>query len=388
MAASKSSPAPTKADLLDRAREMVPSLRARAIETEALRRIPDETVSDLENSGLLQAGNPVCFGGYPGLDYEDVFEIIMEIARGCGSTAWCYAVWTVHNWMLGFFTEQAQKEYFATGPLTLCSSSYDPTKGKAERVPGGYKLSGHWDFSSGCDAAAWFMLGASTEEGPRMLLVPRDECEVIDTWFASGLAGTGSKDIVGEGVFVPEHRVLDANSAGSSDMSAWDLHKQTSYRVPLRVTLGWELIAPIVGFGEAAIEDFLGRIRGTSGRARSAEGAQMQLRLAEAAAEVHTARLLHKATVREFMAKGERGEGFSSLERARYVRDKAFVAQLCVQAINRLFDVSGGRALYKSQDIQRIHRDAHALSHRDGFILDFAGEAWGREMLTTDAPFP
>ena len=163
-------------------------------------------------------------------------------------------------------------------------------------------------------------------------------------------------------------------------------HGQTSYRVPLRVTLGWELVAPIVGLGEAAIEDFATRVRGTSGRARSAEGVQMQLRLAEAGAEVHTARLLHHSTVAEFMAKGERGESFTQLERARYLRDKSFVVQLCMQAINRLFDVSGGRALYRSQQIQRIHRDAHALSHRDGFIIDFAGEAWGKALLTTDAP--
>jgi 3-hydroxy-9,10-secoandrosta-1,3,5(10)-triene-9,17-dione monooxygenase len=378
----------TKGALLHRARQLVPTLRERAGETEQLRRIPDATISDLETSGLLQAGNPTRYGGHPGVDYDDIFDIIMELGRGCGSVAWCYAVWTVHNWMIGFFTEQAQKEYYATGPHTLCSSSYDPTKGKAVRVTGGYQVSGHWDFSSGCDAATWFMLGASTEDGPRMLLVPKDECEVVDTWFASGLAGTGSKDIVAEGNFVPEHRVLDANVAGSSDMSAWELHRQVSYRVPLRVTLGWELIAPVVGFGEAAIEDFLGRIRGTSGRARSAEGTQMQIRLAQAAVEVRSARLLYNATVREFMAKGERAEAFSSLERAGYVRDKAFVVQLCMQAINRLFDVSGGRALYTSQHIQRIHRDAHALSHRDGFILDFAGEAWGKEMLTTDAPFP
>jgi 3-hydroxy-9,10-secoandrosta-1,3,5(10)-triene-9,17-dione monooxygenase len=221
-----------------------------------------------------------------------------------------------------------------------------------------------------------------------MLLLPKDDCEIIDTWFASGLVGSGSKDIVAESVFVPEHRVLDANAAGSSDMSAWEMHGQTSYRVPLRVTLGWELIAPIIGFGEAAVQDFLERIRGTSGRSRSAEGVQMQLRLAEAGAEIHTARLLHNSTVKEFMSKGEKGENFSTLERSRYVRDKSFVVQLCVQAINRLFDVSGGRALYSSQRIQRIHRDAHALSHRDGFIIDFAGKAWGKEMLAGDAPFP
>ena len=388
MRASKKSPSVTRSELIDRARQLVPTLRSRAVETEKLRRIPDETIADFETSGLLQAGNPARYGGYPGIDYDDVFEIIMELGRGCGSSAWCYAVWTVHNWMLGFFPEQAQEEYFSTGPLTLCSSSYDPTKGRAQRVSGGYRISGHWDFSSGCDAASWVMLGATMEDGPLMLLLPKSECEVVDTWFSSGLAGTGSKDIVAEDVFVPEHRVLDAGAAGSTDMSAWDLHRQTSYRVPLRVTLGWELIAPIIGYGQAAIEDFLHRMRGTSGRARSAEGVQMQLRLAEAGAEIHTAQLLHNATVREFMLKGEHGEGFSTLERARYVRDKSFVVQLSVQAINRLFDVSGGRALYSSQAIQRIHRDAHALSHRDGFIIDFAGEAWGKEMLATGAPFP
>jgi 3-hydroxy-9,10-secoandrosta-1,3,5(10)-triene-9,17-dione monooxygenase len=109
--------------------------------------------------------------------------------------------------MLGFFSQQAHEEYYSTGPLTLCSSSYDPTKGKATRVSGGYRISGHCDFSSGSNAASWFMLGASTEDGPRILLVPKDECEAIDTWFASGLAGRGINRIVAESVFVPGHRI-------------------------------------------------------------------------------------------------------------------------------------------------------------------------------------
>jgi alkylation response protein AidB-like acyl-CoA dehydrogenase len=383
---SNTAPPQTRQDLVDRARELVPTLRERAEATEKLRWIPDETISDFRTTGLLQAGNPTRYGGYAGVDYDATFDVLMELGRGCGSSAWCYSVWTVLNWMIGFFPEQAQEEYFAAGPYTLCSSSYDSRKGNANPVPGGYRVSGHWDFSSGCDPASWFMPGASTPDGPRWFLLPKGDYEVIDTWFVSGLAGTGSKDIVVKDVFVPEHRVLNPEAAGSTDMSAWEMHQQTSYRVPLRVTLGWELIAPIVGLAEAAIEDFVARIRGTTGRARSAEGVQMQLRLAEAAVETHTARLLHKATVNEILAKGAIGESFSTLERARYIRDKSYVVKLCVQAVNRLFDVSGGRALYSSQHIQRIHRDTHALSHRDGFILDFAGEAWGKEMLTTDAP--
>ena len=306
---SNTAPPQTRQDLIDRARELVPTLRERAEATEKLRWIPDETISDFTTTGLLQAGNPARYGGYPGVDYDATFDVLMELGRGCGSSAWCYSVWTVLNWMVGFFPELAQEEYFATGPYTLCSSSYDPRKGKAEPVPGGYRISGHWDFSSGCDPASWFMPGAATPDGPRWFLLPKGDYEVIDTWFVSGLAGTGSKDIAVRDAFVPEHRVLNPEAAGNTDMSAWEMHQQTSYRVPLRVTLGWELIAPIVGLAEAAIEDFVARIRGTTGRARSAEGVQMQLRLAEAAVETHTARLLHRATVSEIMAKGERGAG-------------------------------------------------------------------------------
>jgi alkylation response protein AidB-like acyl-CoA dehydrogenase len=388
-APAKKHPVPdsfSRQGLVERANVLVPILRERAIHTEELRRIPEETIDDLKTTGLLQAGNPWGFGGYQDIDYDATFDILMELGRGCGSTAWCYAVWTVLNWMVGFFPKRAQEEYYASGPATLLSSSYDASKGTAESVPGGYRISGHWDFSSGCDPATWFMPGARTPNGPRWFLLPKGDYQIVDTWFVSGLAGTGSKDIVVKDAFVPEHRVIDPEAAGSTDMTGWELHQQTSYRIPLRVTLGWELIAPIIGLGEAAIEDFLARLRGTSGRSRSAEGVQMQLRLAEAAVEVHTAKLLHRSTVSEIWKKGQGGESFSALDRARYVRDKSYVVQLSVQAINRIFDVSGGRALYKSQAMQRIHRDAHALSHRDGFILDFAGEAWGRQMLQSDAP--
>ena len=299
MQAPKVKAVPTRDDLLDRARALIPILKDRAEETEKLRQVPQSTIDEFLSMGLLQAGNPARYGGYPDIDYDATFDILMELGRGCGSSAWCYSVWTVLNWMIGFFPEQAQEEYYATGPETLCSSSYDARKGKAEPVAGGYSVSGHWDFSSGCDAASWFMAGAMTPEGPRWFLLPRGDYEVVDTWFVSGLAGTGSKDIVVKDAFVPPHRLLNPESAGNTDLLAWEMHGRTTYRVPLRVTLGWELIAPIIGLGEAAIEDFVARIRGTSGRARSAEGVQMQLRLAEAGVEVHTARLLHRATVGE-----------------------------------------------------------------------------------------
>ena len=107
----------------------------------------------------------------------------------------------------------------------------------------------------------------------------------------------------------------------------------------------------------------------------------MQVRLAHAGAEVEAAKALFHKGMEELLGTAREGRPFTELEKARFSRDKAFVVQLCVQAVNRLFDVSGGRSLYLSQRMQRLHRDAHALSHRDGMILDFAGEQWAREML-------
>ena len=79
--------------------------------------------------------------------------------------------------------------------------------------------------------------------------------------------------------------------------------------------------------------------------------------------------------------KAGEGETFSSLDRARYRRDKAFITQLCLRSINRLFDLSGGHALFDSVALQRYHRDAQAVAHRDGLVMELGGQQYGRVAL-------
>src|SRR5690242_1046740 len=111
------------ADLLRRAEDLVPVLASRAQQAETLRRIPDETVTDLRQAGLIRIANPDGFDGY-GLDYDTVLEVVGILGRGCGSTAWCYRVWASHNWILGMYPIQAQEEYFASSPDVLSSSAF------------------------------------------------------------------------------------------------------------------------------------------------------------------------------------------------------------------------------------------------------------------------
>jgi 3-hydroxy-9,10-secoandrosta-1,3,5(10)-triene-9,17-dione monooxygenase len=217
--------------------------------------------------------------------------------------------------------------------------------------------------------------------GLTWLLLPRADYEIVDTWFASGLCGSGSKDVAVNDAFVPAYRTLDPDRAGEPDRTGWELHGRLSYRVPLRCLIGWDLVSPLVGIAQGAVDEFAARLHGTSGPGRTADAVPVQMRLAEAAAEVDAARTIHQHAIREMLDRGVREESFTELDRARYRRDKAFVVKLCVQAVNRLFEASGAHAVLSSNPMQRFHRDAHSLSHHAALGWDIAAEQFGRQAL-------
>jgi 3-hydroxy-9,10-secoandrosta-1,3,5(10)-triene-9,17-dione monooxygenase len=372
----------TRDELLRRASALVPIFKERAARTEELRQVLPENVQVLLASGLIRIGNPRRYGGHD-VEVDTAFEVGFELGRGCGSTAWCYSLWTAHNWWLGHFPEKCQEEFFATGPDTLFSSGLNPAGGKVEATSGGYRISGRWGFSSGCDAATWVMVavpGARPNE-PRWLLLPRSDYEIVDTWFASGMRGSGSKDIVIKDAFVPAHRAVDPERCGVDDMTGFKLHGRLSYRAPLRCLAGWDLAAPLVGIAQGAVDEFTARARRMSGPGRSAESVALQLRVAEASAEVDAARALHRQDIREILDRAARGQDFSEIDRARYRRDKAFIARLCVRAVDRLFEGSGARAVLDGEPIQRFHRDAHGASHHAALSWDLVAEQFGRHAM-------
>lgn len=370
----------TPEELLRRAADLVPVLRARAVHTEELRRIPCETVRDFLSSGLYRIGIPKLFGGMD-VDYGLALEVAAELARGCASSSWCYSLWAAHAWLVGHWPRPAQEEVFGEEVEVFCSSSLNPGTSRTESVTGGLRLAGRWEFSSGCDAASWVMLGIEGFAARTWVLVPRQDFEIVDTWFVSGLRGTGSKDIVVDDAFIPSHRVLNVDRAGDGDWTGWELHGQDRYRMPIPVLLGWDLVAPMLGIAQGMIDEFTARLVGTSGPGRTADSPAIHLRLSEASAEVDAARIFLRHDISEIFKKAREGETFTSLERARYRRDKAFITQLCLGSINRLFNLSGGHALFDSAALQRYHRDAQAVAHRDGLVMELGGQQYGRVAL-------
>jgi len=374
----------TREEMIQRATALVPRLRERAERTEQLRRLPDETIADLVDSGLLRIGNPDRFGGL-GLDVDTAFEVTLELGRGCGSTAWCYSVLNTHNWMLGHWPEQGQEECFADSPDTLASSGFDPGRARVEVVPGGYRLSGRWSFSSGCDASRWVMVGGLTPGGHHLFLVPMAEVTIVDTWFVSGLRGTGSKDLVIDDVFVPSYRAVEMRRMRDGQTDGWALHGRPSYRAPM-ASVNLALEAPIVGMARGAVEAFSDQLRSR----KRPDGTPLthsvasQLRLAESSAEADTARCLMRQNTREILDRATRGETLTILDRARYRRDQVFMVKLAVRAISRLFEAGGGHALHESNPLQRFHRDALAASQHMAIRWDDYAERYGRVALGLD----
>ena len=373
--------------LLERAGALRPALKERARRAEEIRRVPDESVRDILDAGLHLIGVPRMFGGLD-IDYGVGHEAGIELARACASTSWCYSLWVAHSWLVGYWPLQAQEEVFGNGPDALCSSSLSPGRSTCVPVEGGYRLTGLWEFSSGCDSADWLMLGVSGIGHRNWALIPKGDYRILDNWFVSGLRGSGSKNIEVEEAFIPAHRVVEVSSAGETDLSAWELHGQDRYRVPILVLLGWDLVAPMIGLARGMIDEFVGRLEGTSGPGRTADSAAIHLRLSQACAEVDAAESLMELDVAATLRKGREGEPFSVLERAKFRRDKAFCTQLGLQAANRLFDLSGGHALFDSEPLQRFHRDAQAVAHRDGLIMDLGGQQFGRVMLGLEPDGP
>ncbi len=381
--------------LLERAKTLTPLLRERAGETEAQRQPCRESVDALVDAGLIRAAQPERFGGL-GLDFDATFDLVAELSRGCASTGWCYSIWSSHNWIAGMFPEQAQEEYWAESPDTLSSTSFNPSGGSVVPVEGGYKVSGRWDFSSGCDAAGWVLLIGNAPSGnapsePLMLMLPRRDYRIDDTWFVSGLRGSGSKDIVVDDAFVPGYRSVSMNDLREGCSPGRLIHDTPNYRIPMRSILSFTLSAAVLGMAQGALDSFESTMREqVSARhgGKLAESVGLQLRLAEADAEIRAARALLHHDSREIFDRARDCRMPTLEERARYRRDQAYLARLSVQAVNRIFEAAGGRALFDSHPLQRFHRDIHAASHHVSLAWDSPAEQYGKARLGVELERP
>jgi 3-hydroxy-9,10-secoandrosta-1,3,5(10)-triene-9,17-dione monooxygenase len=206
----------TAEEMVQRARDMVPTLRERQTHAEEIGRLPDETSREFIEAGFYRILQPRRFGGYE-FDLPTFTRVAIELARGCPASGWTYTLTAGHAHILAaLWSEEGQIDIFGEDGEVRMPGRFRP--GTAIEVDGGYRVSGTWDYVSGCDSATHlafgFMFGDDPSAGELATdfigVLDYEDCDIIDNWDVLGLRGTGSKRVVAEDVFVPAHRTIDS----------------------------------------------------------------------------------------------------------------------------------------------------------------------------------
>ncbi|MET0968960.1 MAG: acyl-CoA dehydrogenase family protein [Tardiphaga sp.] len=379
--------APAVFDYKSAVRSILPRLAASTHESDKLRRLADDAANALRESGLSRVITPRQFGGYEMSPSAHIWACA-EVANVCSASSWVLMVCVAHDYIIGRFPEECQREVYEGNADNLVAGSLAP-QGVITKVEGGWRLTGRWQFGSGSDHSPWFILGTKHADAApedyviHHVMVPRADVVLDDTWHTLGMRGTGSKDIVVTDVFIPEHRVVPTQPTflGLSPHA-----KAPTYRLSVYSGLPAMLSGSVLGMAEAGLKAF---IAATATRTSpygvvKAANPSMQKRVAESTAEVAAARRLLTDMCDRFDELMEIDQPMSAGDRIQMRWDAAYVVELSRRAIERLFASSGAHGLYEGNPVYRAFRDINTACHHAVIDFDTVSGMMGQFKLTGD----
>ncbi len=381
--------------LLQKARDLIPVLRQREKECIAAKKVPDKTIQDFEEAGFFRVLQPARWGGYelPPIVYADIARILAE---GCMSSAWVYGVVAVHNWQMGLYPDQAAQDVWGDNQNVRIGSSYMPV-GKVTKVDGGYRMSGHWMFSSGCQHCDWTILGANVPpqqpgEAPEALcfLVPRSDYKIVENWDVMGLKGTGSHDVILEDVFIPEHRTVKDLDMFNIKCPGHAVNTSPLYNVPFAQIFNRTVSTTALGTLKRALEEYVDSTRSrvsTYGGAKLANTPRIQNMISEVARTLDERLLIYTRDCNEIMEHAV-NDTWTLERRAALGASCTSTVDACMNAIDKLMMFSGAKALYGGV-VQQAFLDLHmARGHTANNPFPYAenhgGMMFGLENQTID----
>lgn len=385
---------PGASELVARARALIPAIRERALQVDADRKVADETIAELLAADVLQMLAPQRFGG-PQAELLTFLDAGIEIGRACGSTSWLYGILGCHHWVLGHFPVAAQEEMYGDRNHALWPLSFSGKGGTARQVDGGFIVSGRWGFCSGIDFSDWIGAGVLIDKPDAHdlhdrynVIIPRAEGEVIDTWFTSGMRGTGSRDFIANEVFVPQHRILsqaqmqDGNTPGAAALA----REYPALSAPFYGVLLAAVLCPVLGITRRVIDDYTHATRERPGfrGLKPAARPAVQMKIGEAMARYDVVHRMVRAMFAEIDALAARGEACTLEQRLRQRRDTAYAAQQCVEIVDDLVSRAGAGAQGAKSHLQLAQRDIHTIRTHVVLDVEEAMELYGKHILDQD----
>jgi alkylation response protein AidB-like acyl-CoA dehydrogenase len=372
---------------LDIARALAPRIRARADEIEATRQLPKDLVLEIASAGLFKVAVSEAEGGL-GADILTTLRVIEEVARADGSTGWCVAMGINTFRASAQLATAVRREIFHSDPIGVSAGSANP-RGRAIAVPGGYRVTGHWFFASGCmhssalHGACKVFDGDTPRRGPHgdqevriAFFYPKSQARIVDTWNVSGMRGTGSHDIEVEDLFVPEVRTFSA------------AERRARVTGPMNRMHGFDLAGCgfcCVGLGvaRAAIDEFVELAnrkvpRGSSDLLR--DRVLVQAQVGEAEAVLRAGRALLFDVVEEMWQTVLAKELISERQRADLRLAMTHAAQSAAKATHMVCTAAGTTSIFTASPLERYARDAEVVTrHNQLQYVNY--EAVGRTAL-------
>ncbi|MFE9857794.1 acyl-CoA dehydrogenase family protein [Streptomyces sp. NPDC005780] len=337
-------------------------------------RLAAETVAALTDAGFHRLFVPPGWGGSGGT-FTTLVTTVAAVGEGCASAAWVAAVFANFGRLAGFLPHEGQERIWGSSADVRLSGAVAPT-GRALPTPGGWLLSGRWQYVSGAAFAHWALLAGKVAEGGgeqvRFFAVPRHEYEIVRTWSAPGMRGTGSDTVRIDGAFVakelsfPRRPAVDGTSSG---------HRWLA--VPSAAVTPLCFVAPALGAASAALAAWAERLQGAETPGKEPSEA-VRIAFARSAGEVDAARLL----IDRVASAADHGRVITRPDVTRSARDAALAIDLIATAVSRLYRLVGTSGQSEPR-FQRPWRDiTTAAGHA---LLDFeaVGRSYTDELITS-----
>jgi alkylation response protein AidB-like acyl-CoA dehydrogenase len=346
--------------------ELLPEIAKQADEVEAGRRLTGGLIDSLRTAGCLRMLVPQEYGGL-GLPMPEALRVIEDLATADGSVAWSVGQVGLSQLIVGCARKEMVDSIYAAGPDVYAAGAVAP-KGRATEVDGGWRITGQWPFVTGSQHASWFYLNCvlvsdralrMSESGApmtRIILVPADQAQIVDTWHTLGLRGTGSQDVAVAGAVCPSANAVELAEGAPETLRAVNSIAQSSL-----------IIASVaVGVATAAVNDVItlasdGK-RPSLSATRLAASATFQDRLGEAHTMLRAARALLHGEARHAWERSSSGNPTSPQERAQTRAAAAQVTTLAAAVVTTAYGLAGGSAVYDTSPVQRRLRDVHTAT--------------------------
>ncbi|WP_087643464.1 acyl-CoA dehydrogenase family protein [Caballeronia choica] len=377
--------------LVKRAQGLQPLLFKNAPDSDRNRRASEENIEAIADAGLFKLMLPKRYGGYEGT-MRSHLEVTAALGEACGGTSWVTSLINGSAWIISLFPEQAQDDVYGANPDARVSGVFTPTM-QVRRVAGGLVMSGKWYFSSGSLHSQWAILGCAERDengalkAQYLALVPMSELTVEDTWFTTGMRGSGSNCIVGSDVFVPDHRLLDIMAAVRGEYPT-PFKDEVAYRAAFGPVSSLLLIGPQLGLGRAALKHVIEkapqRAIAYTSFTRQTDSTVFQMQVAEAALKIDSAHLRAFRAADEIDDSARLNVFPDYLTRTRVRADAGVVVSDITDALNTLIFAHGAGSFAEASPVQRWWRDSNTAARHAIVLPAIGAELYGKALLNVE----